>query len=158
LDISGSDSNAYVNLTKIKIEKDAYALSLLVIKTARQAAKGLLKYIPGKVSEPYIPVTGYLESVPSAFTLEQNYPNPFNPATTIAFALPENALVTVKVYNVLGQEVKTLAANQLYDAGEYEVEFDASQFASGVYLYRFSATSVETGVMTNVVKKMMLVK
>jgi len=158
LDISGSDSNAYVNLTKIKIEKDAYALSLLGIKTARQAAKGLLKYIPGKVSEPYIPVTGYLESVPSAFTLEQNYPNPFNPATTIAFALPENALVTVKVYNVLGQEVKTLAANQLYDAGEYEVEFDASQFASGVYLYRFSATSVETGVMTNVVKKMMLVK
>ena len=90
--------------------------------------------------------------VPEAFTLAQNYPNPFNPSTTIKFALPRAAKVGLKVYNVLGQVVATLV-NGNYAAGTFNVQWNASQLASGVYFYRLTADG-------NVIdtKKMMLVK
>jgi hypothetical protein len=88
---------------------------------------------------------------PTTFELAQNYPNPFNPATTINYQLPTNALVTLKVYDVIGREVATLV-NARQEAGRYTVNFNASTLASGVYFYRLQAGSfVET-------KKMMLVK
>jgi Secretion system C-terminal sorting domain len=90
-------------------------------------------------------------SVPDQFTLEQNYPNPFNPSTSIRYALPNAGLVTLKIYNVIGQEVATLV-NDVLPAGSYQVTFNAAQFASGVYFYRLqSGATVET-------KKMLLVK
>jgi hypothetical protein len=101
--------------------------------------------------------------VPDAFTLAQNYPNPFNPSTTIQFEVPDVSIVTLKVYNLLGQEVATLLENEILDFGD-EVEFDASALPSGVYLYRIVAeTIVEEGddavsESFTQVKKMVLVK
>jgi hypothetical protein len=100
---------------------------------------------------------------PAQYRLMQNYPNPFNPTTTIEFALPADGLVTLKVYNMLGQEVATLIDNQLMDEGTNEVSFDATSLASGVYFYRLIAQGVANedglvGPTVTKVMKMMLVK
>ena len=92
-----------------------------------------------------------LAAMPNDFDLSQNYPNPFNPTTTIDYALPQQSMVTVKVYNMLGREVATLV-NQTKPAGRYTINFDASHLSSGMYIYRFEAGSK---VMT---KKLMLIK
>jgi len=85
------------------------------------------------------------------FNLEQNYPNPFNPSTTINYQIPTLSIVSLKVYDVLGNEIVTLV-NEEKPAGSYEVEFDAISLPSGVYFYRLQAGSfVET-------KKMVLMK
>jgi hypothetical protein len=81
------------------------------------------------------------EALPQEYRLEQNYPNPFNPTTTIQFALPEMSIVTLKVYNILGQEVATLLDHTQYDAGVQSVQFNAGNYASGVYFYRLMTTS-----------------
>jgi hypothetical protein len=75
---------------------------------------------------------------PGMFVLEQNYPNPFNPSTNIRFAVTGSGFVTLKVYNLLGQEVRTLVNENLH-AGGYEVTFDATGLASGTYFYRLQA-------------------
>ena len=77
---------------------------------------------------------------PTTFTLKQNYPNPFNPSTTIEYAVPQTAEVTLKVFNVLGQEVETLA-NGVEPAGVHLITFDATNLTSGVYFYRMQAGS-----------------
>jgi hypothetical protein len=85
------------------------------------------------------------------FFVNQNYPNPFNPSTTIQFGLPKTTFVTIKVYNIMGQEVETLFTGNK-SAGVHTLHFDASSFSSGVYLYRIQAgSSVE-------VKRMLFVK
>jgi hypothetical protein len=76
--------------------------------------------------------------VPLSFTLMQNYPNPFNPATKIAYSLPRQLKATLKVFNVLGQEVATLV-NEVQTAGQHTVNFNANGLASGVYIYRLQA-------------------
>ncbi len=76
--------------------------------------------------------------IPTGFQLSQNYPNPFNPTTTIEFALPHSGFVTLKIYNILGEEVATLVSEKL-TAGKYKYEWDAGGLASGVYLYRIQA-------------------
>jgi hypothetical protein len=76
--------------------------------------------------------------VPGHFILLQNYPNPFNPNTTIKFELPRTSQVNLAVYDILGREVSVLV-NERKDAGAYEVKFDGSHFANGVYIYRIRA-------------------
>ncbi|MGC8896750.1 MAG: T9SS type A sorting domain-containing protein [Bacteroidota bacterium] len=85
------------------------------------------------------------------FDLSQNYPNPFNPSTVIRYTIPRTGLVSLKVYNVLAQEVATLV-NEIQRAGTYEITFNASELASGVYFYR-----IQSGNFVDV-KKMLLVK
>jgi len=100
--------------------------------------------------------------LPRAFALDQNYPNPFNPTTTIRFELPVDALVTLKVYNVLGQEVAALFNNEPMIQGTQEVRFNAGYLATGVYFYRFVAQSEneDAGKLTRfeTVRKMILLK
>jgi hypothetical protein len=73
--------------------------------------------------------------IPKVYALEQNYPNPFNPSTTIRYQLTKDGLVTLKIYDIIGSEIATLV-NEEKIAGKYEINFDASSLASGVYIYR----------------------
>jgi Secretion system C-terminal sorting domain/FG-GAP-like repeat len=82
------------------------------------------------------------EPLPSKFALYQSYPNPFNPMTTIPFDLPVAARVSLKVFNVLGQEVVTLA-DEVWQAGNHHVHFNAAGLPSGVYFYRMQATPLD---------------
>ena len=96
------------------------------------------------------------EAVPTVYSLAQNYPNPFNPATTIKFGIPQAADVTIKIYDILGQEVQTLV-NRNLSAGFHTVNFNASNLISGMYIYRIQANGVDGSNFTDV-KKMLLVK
>ncbi|MCW8960916.1 MAG: T9SS type A sorting domain-containing protein, partial [Ignavibacteriaceae bacterium] len=89
--------------------------------------------------------------VVTEYALEQNYPNPFNPTTTIKYQIPTSGNVTIKVYDVLGNEVVKLV-DRYIETGRYEVEFDASSLASGVYIYRLNVNDYVN------VKKMVLLK
>jgi hypothetical protein len=98
--------------------------------------------------------TGVSDNVtlkPGTFSLAQNYPNPFNPVTQISYNIPKESYVSLKVYNLMGQEVATLVSGN-QTAGKYTIPFDASRLSSGIYMYRLQAgSSVE-------VKRMMFVK
>ena len=97
--------------------------------------------------------------VPDGFSLAQNYPNPFNPTTTIDFTLSEGSIVSLKVYNMLGQEIVTLLDRELMDEGDESVDFDASRLTSGVYFYKLVAQGVgERGERHQSVKRMVLIK
>jgi hypothetical protein len=93
------------------------------------------------------------------FILRQNYPNPFNPGTTIKYQIPELSFVTLKVYDVLGNEIALLVYEET-PTGSYEIEFDATNLPSGIYFYRFEAASPSTGSGQSFVetKKMVLLK
>lgn len=96
--------------------------------------------------------------VPSEFSLMQNYPNPFNPVTRITFSIPEFAYVTLRVYDIQGKEVAVLADSE-FNSGNYEVSFDASSLASGVYFYRLEAASEGSSAGGySGIKKMVLLK
>ncbi len=90
-------------------------------------------------------------NIPKIYSLSQNYPNPFNPTTNIKFSLPQQSFVKFVVYDILGNEVTTLI-NENMEAGNHEIDFNASGLASGIYLYK-----IEAGEFT-AVKKMMLIK
>ncbi len=88
---------------------------------------------------------------PEKFLLEQNFPNPFNPSTKIKYSIPQNAFVTLKIYDILGNEVASLV-DENETAGRYNVTFNASKFSSGIYFYKLQAGSF------NQIKKMILMK
>ncbi len=90
-------------------------------------------------------------SLPLSYSLSQNYPNPFNPVTKINYELPGDGKVKLMIYDILGREIRTLV-NEVKQAGKYTVEFNGSNFASGVYFYR-----IEAGKFTEV-KRMVLIK
>lgn len=113
------------------------------------------KLVPRKNNDfsGYTPVAvkSYKPSLPAQYSLEQNYPNPFNPSTTITYSIPKEGMVTLKIYNILGQEVQTIV-NQNMHPGTYRVNFNADRLSSGVYFY-----SLRVGEF-NQVKKMLLLK
>lgn len=88
---------------------------------------------------------------PQEYTLKQNYPNPFNPSTVISFSVPVTAPVTLKIYDVLGNEVATLV-NEQKPSGVHEIEFNAAELTSGIYFYQ-----LKSGAFTQS-KKMLLIK
>lgn len=107
----------------------------------------LLKFfVPGVTS-----VKQVSSEIPIAFALSQNYPNPFNPTTTIEFALPERSFITLKVMNILGQEIQNLVS-EVKEPGTYRVQWNACHLPSGVYFYRLETTKFLA------VRKMILLK
>jgi hypothetical protein len=95
--------------------------------------------------------------LPTEYQLEQNYPNPFNPSTTIEFALPEKSQVSIKLYNVLGEEVATLVEGTR-PAGFHKVQWNPEGLASGIYFYRMVAKSENTQRLFSTVKKLAYVR
>lgn len=89
--------------------------------------------------------------LPSSFSLQQNYPNPFNPSTVISYQLPMGSHVSLKVFDMLGREVANLV-NGMQAGGSYQINFDASQLSSGMYIYRLEAGSFSE------TRRMMLIK
>jgi hypothetical protein len=116
---------------------------------AQEAAE--LTEIQRVVDTGILTAVGTTERHPQNFRLEQNYPNPFNPSTEISYTITKAGNVTLKVYNMLGQDVATLV-NGYQAANTYKVNFNASGLSSGVYLYKLSSGSNET------IKKMVLMK
>ncbi len=92
-----------------------------------------------------------INKMPLSFDLKQNYPNPFNPSTTITFSIPKESNVTIKIFNTLGQEVKTLL-NRNENPGTYYLNFNAQNLSSGIYFYSLRAGN------NYIVKKMMFLK
>jgi len=92
-----------------------------------------------------------LGGTPSEYQLNQNFPNPFNPETTIQFSLKKSGFTSLKVYDMLGSEVAILASEEM-PAGNYQVRFDASHLASGIYLYELISGDVR------LLNKMQLIK
>ena len=114
------------------------------------------------MSSPTVLSTDPEPFVPTSFGLSQNYPNPFNPSTAISVDIPASSLVSLKVYNLIGQEVATLASDE-FTAGRHEVVWNGKDgaggtVASGIYLYRMSAIALNGTASFSQVKKMVLLK
>jgi hypothetical protein len=112
----------------------------------------------------YSSVTSADEELPEQFTLYQNYPNPFNPTTSIEYALPNPAYVTIAIYNMLGQQIAVLLEREQMEEGNHSVDFHAGSYSSGVYFYRIVVEELQTGDENSsphtftAVKKMVLLK
>ncbi len=130
---------------------ETHAYSFTDSKVAAGNYSYRLKQVDFDGTYEYSDVVEVEIAAPLEFALEQNYPNPFNPSTTIKYSVAQDGLVKLAVYNLLGEEVTTLV-NTTQKAGRYEVVFDASKLASGVYVYR-----IETPNFTSA-KKLMLMK
>jgi len=126
------------------------------LPTDFQVTEGVLVDLGGSIDAVQHVEIGDLKLKPDTYLLNQNMPNPFNPSTSIAYQLPERAAVTLVVYNLLGQEVRTLV-DEAMDAGYYKMTWDGRdavgrQVASGIYIYRLKA-----GNFTHA-RRMMLLK
>jgi len=151
--VTGKDVNSVSKAVTFASVTDLHIAGSSVgdIDLAGTPIEGITMDIDGDTRSTTVPYKGADESdaivlaidenanqMPESFKLHQNYPNPFNPTTTIAFDLPEAANVRLVVYNMMGQQVATLK-NENMQAGFYNVNFDASRLASGVYIYRIEA-------------------
>ncbi len=148
--ISTAPSNQIINNTKIISDKKNGAI-LTWSDDRNQQYKVYVQRIRGDGTLTNIQPLGHYS--PTTFSMDQNYPNPFNPSTSIQYSLASPGLVTLKIYDILGNEIATLV-NEEKGPGIYRVEFNTTnyQLASGIYLYRIQAGSyVET-------KKMVLMK
>ena len=100
---------------------------------------------PSNIEDPKI------NQQPQQFELNQNYPNPFNPITRIEYSVPKSGYITLKVYNILGQEIASLYEG-FQSSGNYTIAFNGSEFSSGVYLYQMKAHNFSD------IKRMLLLK
>ena len=133
----------------------SYTNSTLLTASTGGFPLGDLNWFPNKKAEWETWITDVKEdkgaAVPVEFNLQQNYPNPFNPTTEIKFSIAKSGFVTLRVYNILGQEVAILVNKELR-AGNFSVSFNASKLASGTYIYQLTTNGVQIS------KKMMLLK
>jgi hypothetical protein len=146
LQVYGTDNREMLSVGEFTLEKDkpvtiigAYILGrgtdhLNSITVAREnVRRAILEYESNFASLTYDP--GEPANPVIDYKLYHNYPNPFNPTTTIRYEMPQDGIVTIKLYDILGQEVTTIL-NEFKKADRYEVEFSAIGLASGVYIYR----------------------
>jgi len=130
-----SSQQIFVSIDATKISANHYDANIMI--TSNDPSQSIV-YIPIKLDVITPLEQGFNSALPRSFELHQNYPNPFNPSTTIEFALPKSAFVTLKVYNLLGEEVATVVAEKRA-AGWYKYTWNVRELASGVYLYRLEA-------------------
>jgi len=100
----------------------------------------------------YVGIADNFSSVPGHYSLSQNFPNPFNPSATISYSLKKPSWVSLKIYNLLGKEIKTLV-NEYQNSNTYSIHIDASDLASGVYYYQ-----LQIGNEFTETKKMVLLR
>ena len=145
LELSAGDTLATFTANSSDNEVADMSVAYTLYQTSDQSVKGM-----------YNVLTDLPADIPDQFQVMQNFPNPFNPTTEIRYQLPEQAEVRIRVYDILGRLVFTIAEQQV-EAGFYQVNWDASRFASGVYLYVIQArgASGQTYMQT---KKMTLIK
>ena len=131
------------SLDSVYIDLSAYGSGIYTVSTTRDSVT---------ISNPILSVqeTGPKE-LPREFSLHQNYPNPFNPSTVIRFDVPKRSALSLKIYDVIGREIATLAAGE-YVPGNYQVTWNAGNVPSGVYFYQLTTSS------GRLVKKMLLVR
>ena len=146
----------YVNGNGTSSEKMSYSFTDDLKEIKAENIIYRLKQIDFDGSFTYSAEVVVMNSIPGSFALSQNYPNPFNPSTTIRFSVPFTSRVELKVYDALGREAKTLVSDTK-EAGSYNVTFDASNLASGLYTYRISASG-SNGQSFIQTRKMMLIK
>jgi hypothetical protein len=152
------DSVAYTNTTPWPTDADGTGYTIVLLDAAKThtlpenwSRSGQYGGSPGRQNH-LTDVEGQIERVlPIRYALEQNYPNPFNPATRITFCIPDDKLVTLKIFDLLGREIAVLV-NEKKQAGIHSVDWNAVGFPSGVYFYRMQAGSF-TGT-----KKLVLLK
>jgi hypothetical protein len=119
---------------------------LVLASSSMTPVAGRIRIVPSEEAPPPPPAGVddiFVQSLPTEYLLAQNYPNPFNPTTMVSFELPMPSVVTLGVYNTLGQEVARLVDGRRMEEGRYSTEFDASAQPSGVYFYRITATAVD---------------
>lgn len=137
-----ADGNYTVQASKVDYESKAADVSVSGSNTAQ---------VNLNMKQTVTSVKNGGKTIPTEIKLVGNYPNPFNPSTTISFTLPSQEFTSLKVYNMLGQEVAALV-NEKLDAGVYKINFNAAQLSSGVYLYQLKAGNYSS------VMKMVLTK
>jgi len=121
------------------------------------AANNLKAYTDSVFKSLVVPLTDVNDSenqIPQEFALMQNYPNPFNPSTTISYHIPQNGLVILKVFDLLGNEITTLVDNVM-SPGYYSTTFDGSKYASGLYFAHLTVQSKETKYFSKTIKMLM---
>jgi len=159
IDVNGEDSNKYVITGSHNWSSSAETKNnenTLIIHSARLAGlyvQEFAKRYTDAGGKDSIMITDVENSgkLPTEYALAQNYPNPFNPSTSIQYSLKESGKVDMAVYNMLGQKVLTLVS-EYQNSGSHLVKFNASQLASGVYIYRINANSFTAS------KKLLLLK
>lgn len=154
------EADVVVNDSSITYIEAAAAYNYMIIEEDRSLgihnpkfAVALLQTSIQSVRDEASPINMEDLTIPMVYSLSQNYPNPFNPNTQINFSLKTAGMVELKVYDILGREVVTLVNDQMA-AGEHIVDFDASDLASGIYIYRIATGNGEFNAM----KKMVLLK
>ncbi|MBI5215272.1 MAG: T9SS type A sorting domain-containing protein [Ignavibacteriae bacterium] len=138
-----------------------FSSSLSLTGTKQLLEVPFLKSNPAVLPARIIPRSDFFDELPGEFALYQNYPNPFNPSTLLSFVIGQSSLVSLKIFNMLGQEVATLLNNEQMEEGEYEIPFNAFNLPSGVYFYRINVESVDEEGMKQTftdTKKLMLLR
>ncbi len=138
-----------INVNWIPVSEGSLNDTLWIFHSAENLPNPYGLKITGSATISSVP--GEENISPDKFYLSQNYPNPFNPSTTIAYSIPRAGNVSVKVYDVLGNEISTLV-NKEQTGGTYKVDFDASKLTSGIYFYQLTSGSFQQ------IKKMLLIK
>jgi hypothetical protein len=158
-EVERSDGGEFVNIGFIKgngTTTEPHSYSFIDTKVRIGAYSYRLKQIDFNGAFTYSNIIETDITAPLAFTLSQNYPNPFNPSTIIEFAIPDDAKnVTLTIYNALGEKIAGLV-NSSFEPGYYQYQWNAENYASGLYIYELRAESATDRFVS--IKKMLLMK
>jgi photosystem II stability/assembly factor-like uncharacterized protein len=150
-------SNAGLNWVKHNTGSNSSIYSMSFLNDSTGFASGDNGMILGFSKDYIVSLSPISSQIPNSFSLHQNYPNPFNPVTKIKFGLSKQSNAKIIIYDLLGREITTLVNEQLRP-GSYEVDWDGSNFASGVYFYSLIAADPSTLLRVTETKRMVLIK